>query len=73
MPRYRLLIEYDGTPFVGWQFQANGATVQQAIEDAIARFSGETVRIQGAGRTDTGVHATGQVIHVDGGARRFPH
>jgi tRNA pseudouridine38-40 synthase len=65
MPRYKLVIEYDGTPFVGWQSQANGRGVQDAIESAIARFSGETVRIQCAGRTDTGVHATGQVAHVD--------
>jgi tRNA pseudouridine38-40 synthase len=65
MPRFKLVIEYDGTPFVGWQFQANGLSVQGNIEEAIARFSGERVRIQGAGRTDTGVHATHQVAHVD--------
>ncbi|GGH08837.1 tRNA pseudouridine synthase A [Alsobacter metallidurans] len=65
MPRYKLVIEYDGTPFVGWQFQAVGDSVQARIEDAIARFSGQQVRIQGAGRTDAGVHATHQVAHVD--------
>jgi tRNA pseudouridine38-40 synthase len=65
MPRYKLVIEYDGTPFVGWQSQANGRGVQDVIEAAILRFSGENLRIQCAGRTDTGVHATGQVAHVD--------
>jgi tRNA pseudouridine38-40 synthase len=65
MPRYKLVIEYDGTPFVGWQFQAVGSSVQQCIEEAITRFTGETVRIQGAGRTDAGVHATHQFAHVD--------
>ena len=65
MPRYRLLIEYDGTPFVGWQRQANGRAVQQVIEEAIAGFAKESVLIKGAGRTDTGVHALGQVAHVD--------
>ena len=64
MPRYRLLIEYDGSPYVGWQYQANGRSVQQAIEEAILAFSGEDLRIQGAGRTDAGVHATGQVASV---------
>jgi len=64
MPRYKLLIEYDGTPYVGWQAQANGRSVQGAIEQAILAFSGETLRIQGAGRTDAGVHATGQVASV---------
>jgi tRNA pseudouridine38-40 synthase len=65
MPRYKLLIEYDGTPYVGWQHQQNGRSVQEAIERAVTRFSGETVRIQCAGRTDAGVHATGQVGHLD--------
>jgi len=65
MPRYRLTIEYDGTPYAGFQAQAALATVQAEIERAVTAFCGETVRIAAAGRTDTGVHATGQVIHVD--------
>lgn len=65
MSRYRLTIEYDGTPFVGWQRQAAGLSVQGALEDAILKFSGETVVIRGAGRTDSGVHALGQVAHFD--------
>lgn len=65
MPRYRITIEYDGTPFVGWQTQAVGASVQGAIERAIQAFSGEAARLRGAGRTDSGVHATGQVAHFE--------
>ncbi|TCS65018.1 tRNA pseudouridine(38-40) synthase TruA [Varunaivibrio sulfuroxidans] len=65
MHRYRITIEYDGGPFVGWQRQINGPSVQQAIEDAIHAFSGETVTLFGAGRTDAGVHALGQVAHFD--------
>jgi tRNA pseudouridine38-40 synthase len=71
MPRYKLVIEYDGTPFVGWQHQANGRSVQQAVEEAIEGFTGQPVRIQTAGRTDAGVHATHQVAHVDLG-REWP-
>jgi tRNA pseudouridine38-40 synthase len=65
MPRTKLTIEYDGTPFVGWQRQTNGRSVQQAIEEALARLTGEEPTIRGAGRTDAGVHALGQVAHFD--------
>jgi tRNA pseudouridine38-40 synthase len=65
MPRYKLVIEYDGAPFVGWQVQNNGVSVQAVLTAAIAAFCGETAAVQGAGRTDAGVHAYGQVAHVD--------
>ncbi|MDQ2633126.1 MAG: tRNA pseudouridine(38-40) synthase TruA [Pseudomonadota bacterium] len=65
MPRYRLDIEYDGTPYCGWQRQAGQHSVQAALEQAVLGFCGETVSLRGAGRTDTGVHAWGQVAHID--------
>lgn len=70
--RYRLILEYDGTPFVGWQRQDNGASVQGALESAIEKLSGERVMVTGAGRTDAGVHALGQVTHFDLGKEFEP-
>jgi tRNA pseudouridine38-40 synthase len=71
MPRYRLDIEYDGGPYAGWQRQAGQHSVQEAIETAFAAFCGERPRLRGAGRTDAGVHALGQVAHTDLG-REWP-
>jgi tRNA pseudouridine38-40 synthase len=65
MPRYRLTIEYDGRPYNGFQAQASQPSVQGAIEAAIKAFCGQDIRIAAAGRTDTGVHATAQVVHAD--------
>lgn len=65
MTRFKLTLEYEGSAFVGWQRQDNGMSVQQAIEDAVFKTCAETVTVQGAGRTDAGVHATGQVAHCD--------
>lgn len=65
MPRYMLVIEYDGAPFAGWQRQENALSVQQVVEEAIEVFAGRPVRLHCAGRTDAGVHALHQVVHVD--------
>lgn len=65
MTRFKLIVEYHGAGFVGWQRQENGLGVQQAFEEAIEAFSGETPRVLGAGRTDSGVHALAQVCHFD--------
>lgn len=65
MKRYRLTIEYDGTPFFGWQRQQEHISVQQAVEEAMEGFTRHEIRLFAAGRTDAGVHALGQVVHVD--------
>ena len=65
MPRYKLTLEYDGGPFQGWQRQSDGPSVQASLEAAIEAFCGEQVQVVGAGRTDAGVHACGQVAHLD--------
>jgi len=65
MQRFKIKIEYDGTPFVGWQFQKNGQSIQEIIQKAIFKFSNEKVTVIGSGRTDSGVHALGQVAHFD--------
>jgi tRNA pseudouridine38-40 synthase len=65
MPRFKLILEYDGAPFVGWQRQENGLSVQEALESALTAMTGAHVTAHGAGRTDAGVHALGQVAHVE--------
>lgn len=65
MTRWRVRIEYDGGPYVGWQRQINGPSIQQSLEEAVFKFCGEQTRVYGAGRTDAGVHAIGQVAHID--------
>jgi len=65
MQRYQIIIEYDGTPFVGWQFQKNGLSIQEVLQNAIFKLSKERVIVTGAGRTDSGVHALAQVAHFD--------
>ncbi len=73
MPRYRMTVEYDGIPYVGWQRQNNGPSVQGAIERAILSLTGETASVRGAGRTNSGVHAVGQVTHADLSKEWKPH
>ena len=65
MPKFKITVEYDGTEFVGWQRQKNGPSIQSSIEDAIKKITSETVNVFGAGRTDSGVHAKGQVAHFE--------
>ena len=65
MTRWKLTVEYNGDAYAGWQRQANGPSIQQSMEDAVFRFCGEETRVHGSGRTDAGVHALGQVAHVD--------
>jgi tRNA pseudouridine38-40 synthase len=70
--RYRLILEYDGSRFYGWQVQPEGRTIQGTLEEVLSRFYSGPVRIHGSGRTDTGVHARGQVVHFDAPAKHEP-
>jgi len=70
--RFKLIVAYDGSDYHGWQIQPNGRTIQQTLEEAVTRFSGETVRVASAGRTDAGVHAAGQVVSFTLQAPRAP-
>src|SRR5260370_6977829 len=72
MPRYKLIIEYDGAPYCGWQVQENGPSVQGALETAVTAISGEAVRVPGAGRTAAAVHALAPVAHSDIATPFFP-
>ena len=65
MQRYQIKVEYDGTNFVGWQYQKNGLSIQEILQKAIFQFTNEEVTVTGAGRTDAGVHAIGQIAHFD--------
>ena len=73
MQRYALGIEYDGSRYCGWQFQDHSPSVQEKIEQALSKVADHPVRVTCAGRTDTGVHALGQVVHFDTGAERPEH
>ncbi len=74
MMRVKITLAYEGTDYSGWQMQKNGPTVQQTVQEALARICGHEIRVHGAGRTDAGVHALGQVAHFDapGGKSGFP-
>jgi tRNA pseudouridine38-40 synthase len=72
MPRYKLTIEYDGAPYIGWQKQIDAPSVQQNLADAVFKFCGEAIDVIGAGRTDAGVHATAQVAHIELSAAHDP-
>ena len=65
MQRYQIKVEYDGTNLVGWQYQKNGLSIQEILQKAIFQFSREKITVIGAGRTDAGVHAIGQIAHFD--------
>ena len=72
MTRVRMVLQYDGTDYVGWQVQPNGTAVQAVLERALRRVTGEEIRIHASGRTDSGVHARAQVAHFDTGSRIPP-
>ena len=73
MTRWRLTVEYDGGPFMGWQRQDHGPSVQQTLEEALQRMTGEQAQVHAAGRTDAGVHALAMTAHVDVDGELTPH